>query len=225
MRNANRVALAMIALVVTAPSVWAQQEQQLQDQWYWGGEAGILLFQTVDPNTGTIRASTEALTYGGHWLITKRRIGLHVGFDIVDFDPGTNSAVQVSPTTAADVTFSNMQRIQGGLLAMPLRGALQPYAGIGFAIQNITDAVATLPGTATQNEINVVREALPEVSSKAFAVLTGGFELRTGRLSWFGTYQYMPAGQDFLLINAQHAFLGGLRFALSAASEEIGTEK
>jgi hypothetical protein len=229
MRNLRHVALTTLALALLAPPVLAQQPQPpMQDAWYWGGQAGVLVYQSIDPTSGTVRASTATLTFGGHWLITRRKVGLYMAFDQVSFDNGTTSAIfnPFAATGVSQVTFTSMQRIQASLFALPMPTApIQPYGGLGFALHNVTNAAAVLGGTATQSEFNYANENLPELASKAFAVMTAGLAIRTGRMSWFGTYQYMPAGDNFLLVNAQHSFTGGLRYALSASIEEIGTQK
>lgn len=144
----------------------------------------------------------------------------------MQFDDGTTSAFvnPLSATRFTDVTFTTMQRVQASLLAIPSRGALQLYGGLGFALHNISNAVTTAP-PATAGEAGFIAEVLPDVSSKAFAVVTAGFQWRMGRLALFGNYQYMPAGEDFLLRNAQHGVLGGLRYAVSSAHELVGTER
>lgn len=229
MRNLRHVTLITLAVALGAPAAHAQQpEEPMQDAWYWGGQAGVLLYQSIDPASGTVRGTTTSLTFGGHWLITRRKVGLYMAFDQVSFDNGTTSGF-INPFAAtgfSQATFTSMQRIQASLFALPMaQSPIQPYAGLGFALHNVTDATPVLGGTPTQSELNFANENLPELASKAFAVLTGGLEIRLGRLSAFGTYQYMPAGDRFLLVNAQHAFTTGLRYALSASIEEIGTQK
>jgi hypothetical protein len=46
-----------------------------------------------------------------------------------------------------------------------------------------------------------------------------------GRLALYGDYRYMPASENFLITGVQHVFTGGLRYAFSASTTEIGTAR
>lgn len=223
MRKLWQCALATVALGLVVRPAAAQTQEN--DRWYWGGQVGVIMYQTVDAAAGTIRGRTTALTFGGHWLITKHRVGLYMAYDHTSFKSGTTSAFTnpASLTGFTDVSFRNMQRIQASVFAMPTPGPLQPYLGLGLAIQNVTDAVSTVAPTSV-TEAGFITANLPDASAKAFAVITGGFQWQMGRIAWFGQYQYQPGAGDFLLRNAQHTFLGGLRYALSAAHEDVGTD-
>lgn len=197
-------------LVVTVAAPAFGQSTAWQRKWYWGAQSGAFLYKDA---TGT----QSAFDVGGHWLITGRRSALLLAFDQVIFP--TNASAQVTSGTASGtVTFKNGRRLQAMLLAVPTDGGLQIYAGGGFAIEQITDGQPSAGSALTQSQVDAL-------DSKAFAVLGAGFQLRFGRWALFAQYQYMPAAADFILASEQHAFTGGLRYALSSAHEEVTTEE
>lgn len=222
MRMLFGVLAATSALCVTASPARAQGADW-ESKWYWGAQGGSYVYQTRNAGGGA-DARSWAYDVGGHWLISKRRVGLYVAFDQLLFERDTLSAVpnSASTTGATEVRFTKGQRIQTSLYALPGPGAIQPYGGVGFAIHNITDAIPAEAFTSTQEQ-EIALLQIDSYSTKAFLVLTGGLQVRFGRLALFGTYQYMPAGQQFLIADEQHAFTGGLRYAFTRAQEEVGT--
>ena len=79
--------------------------------------------------------------------------------------------------------------------------------------------------TLTLNQIEGLFRVIDRAATKAFPVLTGGLQLRFGRLGVYSHYQYMPEGRDFLLTGSQHVFQAGLRYALTGAREEVTTRR
>lgn len=219
------LALAGVSALLAAASPALGQRDAWQDKWYWGGQGGAFLYQTFD-QTGATSARATAVAVGGHWLITKRRAALYVGYDQLIFPSGTNSAVPntASATGQTPVSFSRGRRVQTSLYAIPSSRALQVYAGFGFAIQHLSDVIPTA-AFATQQERRIAEEQIRVWSTKAFAVMSGGFQLRFGRLALYGTYQYQPSGSEFLLATDQHTFSGGIRLALTGATEVISTSQ
>lgn len=213
MRRLSRVLLtgALLA-VVTAPAFGQQASAPWQSKWYWGGQAGIFVFKDA-------HGTWSALDFGGHWLITGRHSALFLGIDRLvfpNYPGGSSPLVQISAADPASMaTFTAGQRLQAMLLAMPSTGGVQLYGGIGVAIEEITDAQPTTGSTATQSQIDAV-------SSKAFPIFSGGFQMQVGsRWALFGTYQYMPSADGFLITSEQHAITGGLRFALTGSHEDV----
>jgi len=208
MRRLSRVLLTGALLVtVAAPAFGQQANASWQHMWYWGGQGGVFLYKDA--------AGTQtAADFGGHWLITGTHSALFLGIDRLAFS-GT-PAVQISAADPASIaTFSAGQRLQAMLLAMPATGAVQVYGGIGVAIEQITDAQPATGSTATQSEIDAV-------ASKAYPIFSGGFQMQIGsRWALFGTYQYMPSADGFLITSEQHAITGGLRFALTGSHEDV----
>ncbi len=208
MRRLSGVLLTGALLATAAAPAFGQQaDASWQHKWYWGGQGGVFLYKDA---SGT----QTAADFGGHWLITGTHSALFLGIDRLAFS-GTPT-VQISAADPASIaTFSAGQRLQAMLLVIPTNDPLQVYGGIGVAIEQITDAQPATGSTATQSEIDAV-------ASKAYPIFSGGFQLRfADRWAIFGTYQYMPSADGFLITSEQHAITGGLRFALTGSHEDI----
>jgi hypothetical protein len=217
MRIVSGIALTT-TLLAAAASPAAGQTETWQNRWYWGAHGGGYRFSTIDA-TGTSSWQT-AWFAGGHWFITKRAAGLYVGFDEIIFPDGTTTTVQnAAGTTLTSATFTRGQRIQAMLYAVPGGKNLQFRLGGGFALNHLNDAAVS--GTVTSG----ARDAVEEASSDSFFVLGAGFQFLMGRFALFGDYHYMPGAAGFLIQSEQHAFFGGLRFALASSSTEVTTER
>jgi hypothetical protein len=204
--------------VAGAPA--SAQHDAWKNQWYWGAQLGTFIFSTPTVS------NEVALSIGGHWLITGDRVGLNIAIDQIMFGDGTTSAITDGGSVggARSIGFTSGRRIQAELYAIPTSGVLQVFAGGGFAIHQVTDALALGTFVSPQEE-TILTQIVDEVSTKAFLVIAAGFQYRVGKWALFGKYQFMPEGRDFLLSGEQHAISGGLRFALTAASEDVTTER
>ncbi len=217
-KTACVLALASVMLAGSA----AAQANSWQHKWYWGAQGGLMRFQTPPPAGTTSANWQEAITVGGHWLITGARSALYVAFDQVLFKDSTSSAIvdPSSPTGLRSVLFDNGRRIQAMLLVFPTDGYIQPYLGGGFGINQLTDASPVPPFNTPQEEENTLR-IVDETSTKAFPILGAGLQLRFGRLALFGQAQYMPMGRDYLISSAQYVGSVGFRYAVSGSREEV----
>ncbi len=216
MRSLSRASLAALLLAGSAvPAVG--QDQSWQYQWYWGGQTGVYLFQTPTQDWDF------ALDVGGHWLITRQRVALHLAVDQLLFLDGATSLVpngQAAQGFTA-VQFDNAQRLQAGLFIIPTNNQLQILVGGGFAIHKISDAVPL--GAASVQEEQLAIQRISEFDTKAFAWFGGGFQWRIGKLAVFGNYQFSPGTDTFLITSEQHTVTGGLRYALVSSREEVTT--
>ncbi len=199
----------------------AQVNSELwKDKWYWGAQSGVFVFSTPTQST------EAALDVGGHWLITRDRVAMHLAVDQLFFSDGTTSAVadRFDASGVRTVSFSSGRRLQGELYAIPNDGNPQVFAGGGLAIQQVTDAEPV--GTFTsQQQADAVNAIIDEVSTKAFFVFTAGAQLHSGRWAIYGKYQFMPEGRDFLITSEQHAITGGVRYALGSSGADITTRR
>lgn len=212
MRHLCRVMATSVALTAVAVPAFAQQGA-FEDKWYWGGQATTLFFKNRNPD-GTGTGLDVAAGAGGHWLITKRRVALYVAFDQLFFTGTETSSIQDNASTSGLSTaqFSRAQRIQGSVYAFPLRGFFQPYGGLGVMLARVTNI---RPATATaEADAAGTRPAL---------VVTGGVQWRLSRFAVFATYQYTPGDTRSVFKGEQHVLSGGLRWAITGASEAIGT--
>lgn len=208
--------------LVTLASVGQAQEDAWQHRWFWGAQGGLMQFKTCCTSTGW----QDAITVGGHWLITSTHSALYAAFDHVIFEDNTSAAI-VDPSTTTgirDIEFTNGRRIQALLFIFPTNGFIQPYLGGGFGIHQLTDA-SPLGTFNTPQELENVLRTVDETSTKAFPIFSGGLQLRFGRLALFGQAQYMPLGRNYLISSAQYVGSVGFRYAVSASREEVTTRR
>lgn len=216
MRSLSRASLAALLVAGSATPVFAQ-DQSWQYQWYWGGQTGVYFFQTPTQDWDI------ALDVGGHWLITRQRVALHLAVDQILFLDGATSLVPNGQAALGftPVQFDNAQRLQAGLFIIPTNNQLQLLVGGGFAIHKISDAVPL--GAASVQEEQLAIQRISEFDTKAFVWLGAGVQWRVGKLAVFGNYQFSPGTDSFLITSEQHSITGGLRYALVGAREEVTT--
>lgn len=220
MRIVSGVALAAVLATLTAAPALGQ-DTGWQDRWYWGAQGTFFRYKTP-----TNAHWQTAYGVGGSWFITKRQGGLYLAFDQMLFDEGTTSAVSngLAPTGFTTVQFDRSQRWQALVYAVPWSGAFQLYLGVGFELHNVTNADTVSTGSETTQEIQAALVAIEQARSAAFLAMAGGIQLSLGRLAVYGDYHYMPASNSFLITSSQHAFLAGIRFALTSSRTEVTTQ-
>jgi hypothetical protein len=212
MRRMSGFLIAVVLLGFLATSATAQDDEW-QNKWYWGAQAGAYFFSTPS------MSNEMAFEMGGHWLITAERVGLHMGLSQLFFDNATSIT-----TTGQTVTFTRGRRLQAEVYAFPMTGALQVYGGGGFLINYISDALPE--GTpASPQAAQAALQMIDEENTKAFFTISGGAQWRFGRWAAFGTYQFTPSGRDFLITSTQHSLTAGLRFALAPANQDVTTNR
>lgn len=201
-----------------------------QNQWFWGAQGGVSAYKTPATAGGT----QLAIMAGGHWLITGRRMGLYLSYDQLFYPngpstaPGNPTSQITDPTSGTgvrDVQFDQGRYIQADLLAIPLNGPLQVYAGVGFTIQNITDAVP-MGSFATPEDQATAQSLVDDAASRAFLNIMAGFQLQMqGRFAVFGSYEFVPSASNFLITSVQHVFSGGLRVSVGGRRAAIGIDR
>jgi len=210
---------ALVLLFTVAPAALSGQGARgWVDRWFWGAQVGALYYQTnrrdyyFDPSVGA------------HMLITKQRAALYLSFEHTFLlDPSVAAITDETstdpnlPAGFRDVEFEHVRRISGALVAIPIYGAFQPYAGLGVSILQIPNAK---PRGAVSDPV-YTQFQIDAASSKAALLVIAGFDLRMGRLSLFGQYQGNSEARGFLLDGAIHSVSGGLRYAIGGARETI----
>lgn len=195
-------------LLVGVTTTAAAQDLSWQNKWYWGTQGGVHAF--------TLAGGRVAPTAGGHWFITAGRSALYVAYDRQFMQTLTQTI-----RTGQTATFNSGQRFQATVYAVPNDNKFQVMLGGGFAINRITDAQLTGPLTTVRDSRD-----LDDASTKAFLVLSAGWQYRAGqRWALFGQYQYMPGSGDFVIRSDQHAFNLGLRYAVTHSEEVVTTER
>ena len=204
----RRSAFLGVALLTAVTTSAVAQDRSWQNKWYWGTQGGIQAF--------ALNGGKVAGTAGGHWFITAGRSALYVAFD-QQFMQNLTQTIQTGQTAS----FRRGQRFQAIVYAVPNDNKLQVMLGGGFAISRITDAQLTGVLTSVLDG-----RLLDDAATKAFLVLSGGWQYRAG-LRWaiFGQYQYMPGSNDYVIRSAQHTFNLGLRYAVTHSEEVVTTER
>ncbi|MGH7567923.1 MAG: outer membrane beta-barrel protein [Gemmatimonadales bacterium] len=216
---------AGISYFTSAPrrGQYAPRGTERHHQWYWGGQGGLILYQT------NVQGNTFDPIVGGHWLITSKRTALYVAYEQALFLTDAQ-AVIVDPasTTSSvgpgfrDVTFNSLRRIVIGLAALPAQRAVEPIIGGGFALMQVLDPVVDCTSCASNSEVFGAQDLAEDAASKAFFWLKGGLQINySRRLTLFGHYMVTSAAEGFLLKGNTHTIQGGVRYSLGTAKEGI----
>ncbi len=193
MRRLSGVLLAVVLTALASAPASAQEDESWKHQWYWGAQGGYYLFQspTIGPNN-----YHRAYSVGGNWLITADRFGLYASVDQITFEDGVTSAVSDGLSTYT-VALGGSRMVGGELVAMPSVG------------QNLLA------------EEQIVAQLVEDAGSKAFVQFSVGLQYNYQRWGIYGMYRLMPQGNDFMITGEQHWFFGGVRFAITGASEDV----
>lgn len=210
------------AVVVALPAVAAAQHgRQFTDAWFWGVKAGGLTFA----DSG--QAYKQAPLAGVEWLITRRNGGLYVSAGQAFFTANNNTMVLRDGTAGADSGFRNVQlknlrRLDVAMMGFPgehLR--FHPYAGIGFTLNAVADAVPTGPfGNADQ--ITFANQVIEQQKVKFSPLVIIGAQARLPWFSVFGQGTVNPTQKDFILYNGRpfnFTYEMGLRYNVGSSKE------
>ena len=195
---------------------YEQRSSDWQHKWYWGGEAGILVFRT------NYDSYSFEPTFGGHWLITGKRTALYASFEQSLFiSPRHVTIVEPSgAVTPGNVQFDNLRRIMVGVLAFPAQLRVEPFAGGGFAIMealNVQVSCASCGGS----DLGQLQDEADRAATKAFFWWMGGVDIKQGRLALYGQYILTSAAANFLIQGTTHTFQGGVRYSFGSAKEGV----
>lgn len=199
--------LGFVALAA-APAAAQQVKQDWSNQWYWGAHIGALGYATATQPT-----YWDPMV-GAHWFITRKRVGLYAGIEQAFF---TEDAVTVVAGRVA--TFSEVRRFPVGLVALPMRGVLEPYVGGGFMIAYVVNPTVDCTGCSA-TEQSTVNEELANQSTSGYAWGMAGGQMNIGNLSVFGHYMLTDAGGG-LLRGSMHALQAGVRYSFGTSRESI----
>ncbi len=200
---------------VGGPS-YESRSSDWQHKWYWGGQAGIMVFRT------NFDSYSFEPTFGGHWLITGKRTALYASFEQSLFISPRHVTI-VEPSGAVNpgnVQFDNLRRIMVGVVAFPAQLRVEPFAGGGFAIMealNVQVSCASCSGS----DIGQLQDEADRAATKAFFWWMGGIDIKQGRLALFGHYILTSAAANFLIQGTTHTFQGGVRYSLGTSKEGV----
>ena len=195
---------------------YEQRSSDWQHKWYWGGEAGILVFRT------NFDSYSFEPTFGGHWLITGKRTALYASFEQSFFiSPRHVTIIEPDGTVnPGNVQFNNLRRLMVGALAFPAQLRVEPFAGGGFAIMEALNVQVSCSSCTSAGFAQLQDEA-DAAATKAFFWWMGGIDIKQGRLALYGHYILTSAAANFLIQGTTHTFQGGVRYSFGSAKEGV----
>ncbi|MGH7561602.1 MAG: hypothetical protein ACRENB_11365 [Gemmatimonadales bacterium] len=201
-------------------------------KWFIGAQGGAMFFGTQ------LQTQSGIPTGGVHLGVVARRAGLLLSVEegFGKNEPTAFRAVFVDGSVLqSTVDFDRLRRYTFTLTGYPVRGAAQPYFGIGFGILQVINPELT--GTfVDEAEAAVAQFLAQEVSTTGFLHFTAGVQVRAGGVALFGQYQIgtspnqsnvLDQRTDFpVLVNnltrgTSHSLMGGVRVSLGRAKQEI----
>jgi hypothetical protein len=224
--RASRVVLVLLTLTLMAGGASAQVERAFRNQWFWGAQTGLMLYQTnaqpyyFDPGIGI------------HWLITREKSGLFVSYEhyllLVDARACVTTQGQSSPYCGAEsreVRFDQVRRITFAALIFPSQGHLMPYAGLGFSLSQVV--APFFPNSEVfidANEFNQAFQAVSDAATTPVGVLILGGQITVSKFHLFGQYTITTPGANFLLRGTTHNWMGGMRYSFGSSREDVTTK-
>ncbi len=195
---------------------YEQRSSDWQHKWYWGGQAGILVFRT------NFDSYSFEPTFGGHWLITGKRTALYASFEQSFFiSPRHVTIIEPDGTVnPGNVQFNNLRRIMVGALAFPAQLRVEPFAGGGFAIMEALNVQVSCSSCTSAGFAQLQDEA-DGAATKAFFWWMGGIDIKQGRLALYGHYILTSAAANFLIQGTTHTFQGGVRYSFGTSKEGV----
>jgi hypothetical protein len=195
---------------------YEQRASDWQHKWYWGGQAGILVFRT------NFDSYAFEPTFGGHWLITGKRTALYASFEHSLFISPRHVTI-VEPSGAVspgNVQFDNLRRIMVGVLAFPAQLRVEPFAGGGFAIMQALNVQVSC-SSCVGSDLAQLQDEADRAATKAFFFWMGGIDIKQGRLALYGHYILTSAAANYLIQGTTHTFQGGVRYSFGTAKEGV----
>lgn len=213
----------MGASPITRARAYQGRASDRQYQWYWAGQGGIFGHKT------NVEGMSFDPVIGGHWLITAKRTALYAAYEqsffvnedrAVIFDPSSSSS-SVGPGFR-DVFFSDMRRLMFGVIAFPTQRAIEPIAGLGFAMMQVLNPEVDCSGCTTLSEAIEAQDRAEDAASKAFFWILGGVQLNFhSKLNLFGHYILTSSSQGFLIDGNTHSLQAGVRYSFGTAKEGL----
>ena len=185
-------------------------------KWSLGVQGGAMFFTTQRQTQSSVPAA------GAHISVISRRAGLQLGVEEA-FGSDEPTAFVDESSVVREITFDRIRRYGFNLTGYPVRGAVEPYLGVGFGIVQVVDwEFDENEQFASADEAGLATSTANEKSASAFASFLAGLQFRVGRLAAFGQYQIQTAPRaGDLLRGTGMSVMGGLRFSLGSAREDV----
>jgi len=195
-----------------------QRAADWQHKWYWGAQAGVIALRTnSDPYA-------FEPTFGGHWLITKKKTALYAAFE-QSFFLSPRHVTVVEPTGAVpaqpNVQFNDLRRLMVGVLAFPAQLRVEPFGGIGFALMEALNVQTTCASCTSNAQVVQLEDEASSFATKAFFWWMGGVDIKQGRLAIYGHYIVTSSAANFLVQGTTHTFQGGIRYSFGSSREGV----
>jgi hypothetical protein len=204
-----------LAALAGATSLSAQSAGVGAYRFYVGASGGAMSFETETHTRGTVPM------FGGNALITAKRAALLIGVDIGLGDGENASMFDAVDGTDRAVLFDNINRYYFMLMAYPLKSHIQPFLGIGWGIQTLSNI--QVQGTFVDPADQYLNEQqAKDLGSTAYMQFVAGLEIRVGIVNVFGSLSAATAANDYDLINhSVYTGQAGARISLGKSRDDI----
>lgn len=204
-----------LAALAGATSLSAQNAGVGAYRFYVGASGGAMSFATEAQTRGTIPM------FGGNALITAKRAALLVAADFGLGSGETASMIDPTDLSTRNVTFDNINRIYFMLMAYPLKSHIQPFLGIGWGIQTLSNL--QVQGSFLDPDVEEAnRQQAEALGSTGYMQFVAGVEIRVGILNVFGSMSAATAANDADLIQGSvYTAQAGARISLGKSRDDI----
>lgn len=203
-----------LAAVAGATSLSAQSAGVGANRFYVGASVGGMNFETDAQTRGTIPM------FGANALITAKRAALLLAADFGLGSGETASMPDALGGASRLVTFDDINRFYFMLMAYPLKSHVQPFIGIGWGIQTLSNI--QVQGSFIDNDARQANQEQAEAyGSYGFMQAVGGVEVRIGIVNVFGSVSAATGGNDIDLVSSVFTGQAGLRLSLGKARDDI----
>lgn len=214
MRYPARALGLVLLLASSLPAGAAAQSSADAFKWYFGGDAGVMVFETPTQTRGAIPA------FGAHALVMSRRVGLQVGFEMGLGDQESTAYPDATVLGGARaVTFDRLNRISATIVAYPVRWNIEPYLGVGFDASWMEGLSVSGPFAGLEDQ-QAAEEEARDRGSQGHGHFMAGAQIRAGSFVVFGQWQVATGQSGALLRGATHSLMGGARVSLGSARED-----
>ena len=203
-----------LAALAGATSLSAQSAGVGAYRFYVGASGGAMNFETDAQSRGVIPM------FGANALITANRTALLLGADF-----GLGSGETATMPDAVDgssrlVTFDGINRYYFMLMAYPLKSHIQPFIGIGWGIQILSNL--QVQGSFIDADAQQANQSQAEaMGSYGFMQAVGGVEIRVGIVNVFGSLSAATGGNPEDLVGSVFTGQAGARISLGKSREDI----
>ena len=202
-----------LAALAGATSLSAQSAGVGAHRFYVGASVGGMNFETDAQSRGTVPM------FGVNALITAKRAALLLAADFGLGSDETASMPDADGLGSRIVNFDNINRFYFMLMAYPLKSHVQPFIGIGWGIQTLSNI--QVQGTFVDSDAQQANHDQAEAyGSYGFMQAVGGVEIRVGIVNLFGSVSAATGGNDIDLVSSVFTGQAGLRLTLGKSRED-----